>query len=803
MVNKFFKRVTLIVLVLAMAIFGGISITSFAAVKYTNIFSETMDEGEISESRWTLSKGAESSVAVGKVGRSVYRVTPASKTAILQYDDEITLADNEFFQYSVSFVGIQSGARIAMRFGDEKLTPESESLPTATTSEAMALEVRNAGALSIDVRVNSENPNAAFRNAWSGAMQEAGKWHNQAIVNGSGLLGITKSASEYAVAYRIFADGTATLCIGNAYEDNWFTVGVLGYSHNGVSWVHETEKLLMPIASGYPQIVVKQVTDPFFIGKISAAKYTFDAESWIPENGGAPPAGTLVSGSEYEEDFTGGGTSKFAFLKGEKVLSPALSGIVIDNAADDDFIVKRTALSAPDDDRTDKIYEINMSLNIDKLGGNAGAVVYAGADDAALTGATALKFALGDGGKITLAADDGASAETSVKLQESFDLKIACGGNNVNKVYINDAAEPVLTFTKEIKGKFIGLGTTGIEAGASEAKFAVLGAGIAKFSYENGNGGDFTETFDDNKYNPVNMTIATQITHIDADELFQIKDGGLVLSKDNGLTSVVSTTQTYGDFEFEAEISAFDKTASQDGIVDIGISWGRPTGSAYYAGIGTAILAIHGNVFTSLSDVAGLASFSQGTLPDFPTGEFEEDGTTPKTEKNYGKYDFSNGNLVIKLVKTGTTAKLYMYMAGSDADDANRTTPVCTVENDCNGAGTVGLCAVPTGRNMGLTIDKFSIKNLDEHKKDALTVGGDSDRTELTFGGGDDDEIDDPTIKDPTDPDNDNDGDGNKGEETDGKKGCGGCNGMASATAAVPALMAGVGAVAMIERKRK
>lgn len=683
-----------------------------------------------------------------------------------------TVLAKEYIEYTVSFANVTGTPEIFFSFGTTKAT-------TVAGIEANeGIGVKFLASDSVNIRLESGQEGTKFREGWTGDMMTGGVIHS---TNGS-TLGVF-DVTQFTVRFRLYSDGTAIISEKDSDHD-WYHIPV-GWSHNGASWVEQTG--FTPIAGGYPQIVISGAVKPVSVTGFSAGIYDYETAN------GDAPAGTLRTETTlFEESFASVEDSHVEFITGTATLAPAASGIVINNAAADDYLIKKTALSKPDDNRAPVIYEISADLFIEELSGNGKAVMYLGADDTGLTNAIQLTFTYTDG-KVMVTVGDGEAVEIALKLGTKFTVEVICGGNvgetpytNVVKVEGAEAGE----FVKNMTGTYIAFGTTGISED-NAAKFAVMGMSILKHSYTAGEGGDFVETFDDDLYNAVNVTIYTPIIHVDPNTIFYIKDGAVYSSSDCGYTSVISSTQTYGDFELEFEISAWNNIVEYS---DLMISWGRPSGDSDYAAGGTAVMLRGGSGFACLDPKIDITAASMGK---FPTDKTDADGAPMGTSANICDYNFSQGNVVFKVVKQGTVVNIYVYLADSAEDDARRTTAVVTITNDYGGAGTVGICAVPTNYNMALTLDKFSVKNLDEFKNEDLVVGAETDRTELHFETEDDNP---PLIEDPTQTDKDDKTDDDNTEPE--KKGCGCGSSAVGAGSAVMAVTL-LGAALMLAKRRK
>ena len=739
------------------------AVKAFAATDKTNIFRETVENEEVDEFKWTKSKADSTAIGVEQVGKNGFSAAEANNSVKVQYDDKISLAAGQYFEFETTLSNLSSSVFVSFKYAETKAAADAD---IATETGEIVSFKAGEGMYYIHSDVATK-----YNNGWSGTIDIPTDWGWMNFINGDSSLGFSsakKDSASYKV--RIYADGSAKYSIANGHEGNWFEMMSMGGA---------ADTYFKAITEGYFQIIVQANGKNVFFDQLDIGVYNAD--------------GTAVENTAYQEDFDALDTASFKFVNGEAGVAASTKAILIDNAAADDYLVKKTALSAPENNYAKTVYDILIELSLPELSGSAKAVLYLGADSQTdLSAAAKLEFAVNEAGKVTVALAGGEPVETSVALNTGFALKIDCGGSGANEAYIGGVS--VGTFDKALAGKYIALGTLGCGE-TDKAKLAVLSAEIYKYNYLQGTGGDFTETFDDNKFNSKNISVTSQ-TEEKVSEL-SIADGKLV-TNNAGYTTIISTNETYGDFEFVFEISELTSPCN------FNISWGRATGVSGYDNQGMGLFSKWGNDFNIMkseaqSEVEYAEGYSAWAKPEagLPTDKKDEDGKPLEKSSNFYDYNFSEGNLVFKVVKEDTTVSLYMYTADSAADAWGRLNPICKVVND-HTSGTVGLCSVPTGNNMNMKIDSFSIRNLDAHKAENLVVGGETDRIVLDL-----EENDDPIV-DPLDSSGGNSGSSSSASSSSsGSQTAGGCKGGCGSVAGGLVAISAMGAALLALKKRK
>lgn len=747
-----------------------------AATSLQNIFTEALEETTMEDNnRWVRPK-TDSVVEIKNIGRQTLCIPSDGLAVGFQYNEQINLQDGQYVEMALTFENMNPAAVIDFAFTGEKAV--SYETLSAQNPESVSFYADFAW-----LRGQLTSTNAQHLYGGWGNVGNAGEAMGLQWVNGNSVLGAPEVANgKYKMKVRIYDDGTAVYYIANPYGDNYFATAVVG--HNILT--NEKVAGYNALKSGYMHMTVRNVTDAY-IGDAEIAYYNY-TEKMDPAVGIVD--GTLVENSYVYEDYNVDSANKFGSFTGTPTPKAATKAILVDNAADDDMLVKKTKLSKPNNTYADNIYNMNFKLMIPELSGTAKAVLYfGGTSQKDFSTAEKVEFTKTAQGVIQMTAG-GKTANTELKTGEAFTLEVNCGGDNINKILINGAPVRVtgkknLEFEKNLIETFVAIGTTGVNA-ENKAQIGVLQADFKKFNYEQGTGGDFVETFENGMYNKANMSFYYRVEN-PQDYFYPDKEDGTLVSNNPGYSSVISTKQTYGDFEFTFEIKEWLTFTDENGTTlpcNFAITWGRPAAEAdYAAGGGVAFLA-HGADFNLLDPALSFApGYSSWFSVNLPTDATDENGNTLEKAPTVWDYNFSEGNLVFKTVKTGTTVSIYMYTAESPADDPSRTNPVTVIINDYSPAGMVGLCGVPTGKLMGMKLDSFAVKNMDEHKLDNLIVGTDADVVELDLT-----PVVDTPIEDPFE--NQNSSSSNENNNTDDKKS--GCGSMVSGLWALPAVLATV-----------
>ena len=757
-----------------------------AACSLQNIFTEAIEETTMEDNnRWVRPK-TDSVVEIKNIGRQTLCVPSDGIAVGFQYNEQINLQDKQYVEVAFTFENMNPEAVIDFYFTETK--PVSYEALAATNPESVSLYADFGW---LRGQLNSTNAQTIY-GGW-GNSAAAGEVIGLQWFNGNATLGAPEVANgKYKMKVRYYDDGRVLYYVANPYGDNYFCTAFVGINNA----TGEEVPGFNALKSGYLSVAVRNAAEAY-IGDAEVACYNY-TDRFDPSVGILD--GTLVENSRVYEDYNADALTKFASFSGTAVPKAATKAILVDNAADDDLLVKKTKLSKPNNTYADNIYNMNFKLMIPELSGTAKAVLYfGGASQTDFSTAEKVEFTKTAQGVIQMTAG-GKTANTELKTGEAFTFELNCGGDNINKILINGAPVRVtgkenLEFEKNLIETFVAIGTTGVNA-ENKAQIGVLSADFKKFNYEQGTGGDFVETFENGMYNKENMAFAYRVEN-PQDYFFADKEDGTLVSNNPGYTSVISTKQSYGDFEFTFEVKEWLTYTDDQGnklSCNFNISWGRPAAEADYAAGGCGLYMAHGSDFHIMGDPS--VTYAPGYGPwisfNLPTDATDENGNTLEKAPTLWDYNFSEGNLIFKTVKTGTTVSLYMYTAESPEDHPSRLNPVTVIENDYSAAGMVGLCGVPTGKLMGMKVDSFAIKNTDEHKLDNLIVGTDADVVELDLT---------PVVEAPIEDPFENQNSSSTSDETSTSATQSGCGSVASGLAALPVALAAVAFVKKREDK--
>ncbi len=761
-----------------------------AAISLQNIFTEALEESTMEDNnRWVRPK-TDSTVEIKNIGRQTLCIPSSGLAVGFQYNEQINLQDKQYVEMAFTFENMNPAAVIDFYFTETKA--DSYDALAGSNPESVSLYADPSW---IRGQLNSTNAQTLY-GGW-GNTGAAGEAMGLQWVNGNLVLGAPNCANgKYKMKVRFYDDGRAIYYIANPYGDNYFATALVGI--NNVTG--EDVPGFNALKSGYLHLTVRNAEDAY-IGDAEVAYYNY-TDKIDPSVGVLD--GTLVENSRVYEDYNVESANKFGSFTGTPAPKAATKAILVDNAADDDLLVKMTKLSKPNNTYAEDIYNLNFKMMIPQLSGTAKAVLYFGGtaqDD--FSTAEKVEFSKTAQGVIQMTAG-GKTANTELKEGEAFTLEVNCGGDNINKIMINGApvrvtAKKNLEFEKNLIETFVAIGTTGVNA-ENKAQIGVLQADFKKFNYEQGTGGDFVETFENGMYNKANMSFYYRVEN-PQDYFYPDKEDGTLVSNNPGYSSVISTKQTYGDFEFTFEIKEWLTFTDENGNTlpcNFAITWGRPAAEADYAAGGGCLFLAHGSDLNLLSDATYAPGYGPWFAFNLPTDLTDENGNTLEKAPTVWDYNFSEGNLIFKTVKTGTTVSVYMYTADSAEDHPSRLNPITVIENDYTPAGMVGLCGVPTGKLMGMKIDSFAIKNTDEHKLDNLIVGTDADVVELDLTPVVDAPIEDPFENQNSSSSNEETS-SNEEPSTDDKKF--GCGSMISGLTVLPAL--GFAAVAYVTKRKE
>ena len=701
-----------------------------AASLKTNIFNEMLEEDNLEDNNKWITLKKDSAIDVKNIGKENlhYTADATANMIVLQQNEKITLGKNQYVEYTVTFEGMISAAVIDFAFVSDKLA-ENSTLDDVDGVSFYANPAWMQGCLNThsDIKLGGGWGNTGEANTVMGL-----QW-----VNGNAALGSRNpSSGKYAWKIRVYDDGTTFYYIADAYSDNWFMTAVVGYlpvPNSGWEKVAGFE----PVKEGYPTIRVRNASE-IFIGQAETGVYDYTEQM----SAAGSVDGTL-SGNKIIDKIDNAENAVFKPVTGGIGMKSALKAIAVENCAADDLLVKKTKLGAPANSYATKVYELENELVVDTTG-TAEAIMYIGSSSQKdFSDATALRFT-SNNGRLTLTVD-GKAAELDAYNGDKFVMTIVTDGSWNNDVYVG--GKKALSFEKNISDKYIAFGTKGVNAD-NKAIIGVCGAAYKRYDYQQGKGGDFSETFDNGKYNKANMAFAYRVEDLQ-NYMYADKANGRLTIANVGYTGVISTKQAYGDFDFTFEIATLDTTKLDDGSeapCNFMISWGRAAAESDYASGGCGAYLVWGNDLNIMGnkDVTYAEGYGAWCNFDVPTDKTDEAGNPLGRSNSLWDYNFSEGNLVFRTIKKDHRVEIYLYTAESEENAQSRTKPVCVLENDYS-YGYVGICGVPTGKPMSMQLDSFSIKNLDEHKADKLIVGTDADITDLDFTpDNSDDDIKDP-----------------------------------------------------------
>ena len=711
-----------------------------AASLKTNIFNEEVEEDKLADNnKWVTSK-KDTTIDIKNVGKDILHYTAdlASGLTLMQHNNAVTLSAKQYVEFTLTFEGMLAASFVDFAFSPEKF--EKGVMPDSLESVSFSLDPGW-----LRATLYSEVEGIKLVGGWNNEKYDPGVVGGIQWVNGNAALGCAAPArGKYALKARIYDDGTAIYFVANPYKENWYSAAVVGYVVNGTAW--EKAASFAPVTEGYPTIIVRN-TSEMFVGQAEIATYSYEK---VFDDAGNIETGTLV-GEKKVDALENSETSLFKPLIGTSDIQPSIKAIVVDNCADDDLLVKKTKLGAPKNTYAAKVYELKNELYIGAITGDAKAVMYlGGTSQKDFSDAVAFTFTQkGDNLQLNI---NNQIFTTSAYAEDKFTLTIVTDGEWNNTVLIN--GEPLkrgkndFVFNKDISNTFIAFGTKDVSA-TDRALIGVVSAEYKRYDYQQGLGGDFTETFDNGKYNKANMSFAYRVEDLQ-NYMYADKENGRLTIDNVGYTGVISTKQPYGDFEFTFEIAKLNTTVLDDGTVapcNFLFGWGRAAAESDYASGGCGLYISWGSDLNIMGP-SEVTFEGNGPWVNFnvPTDKLDDKGQPMGRSATLWDYNFSEGNLVFKTIKKDHRVEVYIYTANSPADHSTRTKPICVLLNDYS-FGYVGLCGVPTGRPMSMQLDSFSIKNLDEHKADNLIVGTDADVVDLDFTAEADEDAPDPFEK--------------------------------------------------------
>lgn len=376
------------------------------------------------------------------------------------YGEKLNLAKGQYAEATFDLTGV-AGTWMETKFLADKPT----NAETFGFEQGDGMLVVNDGR----ARLYSQNTTSWY-DGWGNQRNTTGySWVN--YVNGNATLGVAAGSDSFRYRVRIYDDGTAIYYFAAAGQENWFAYAYVGWQPGGASWVKGGTGFA-PVNSGYFALGFRNTPAPKLTA-FTVGVYNYDAAA-------GDAAGTLA-GELYTEKF--GANSKLETVVGQgKIydLSSAFSAkadadkityvqadkkILIDNATDNGYAYSRFVLPV-----IGKSVLNMFTLEIPELTGAAKAVIYLGADDAALANAAKLTFSLGADGKIVVS-DGTNTAVTELKTDEKFTLSVV--GDAENKILINDKEVSGLSLGA-VAGKYFAIGLNGVTAG-DKAKIAYYG----------------------------------------------------------------------------------------------------------------------------------------------------------------------------------------------------------------------------------------------------------------------------------------------------------------------------------------
>lgn len=758
-----------------------------AASLKTNVFNENVEEDKLEDNnKWVTSKD-DTTIDIKNVGKDILHYTSDSSLGLtlMQHDNAVTLNAKEYVEFTLTFEGMTAASFVDFAFLSEKT--EKGVMPDSLESVSFSLDPGW-----LRATLNSKVEGIKLVGGWNNTEYNPGVTGGLQWINGNAALGCpVPQRGKYALKARFYDDGTAIYFIANPYQENWYSAAVVGYVVNGTAW--EKATAFAPVTEGYPTILVRN-TPETLIGQAEIAVYSYEK---VFDDAGNVASGTLV-GEKKVDALTNSENSLFKPLIGNLDITPSIKAIVVDSCADDDLLIKKTKLGAPKNTYAAQIYELKNELYVGAITGNAKAVMYlGGASQKDFSDAVAFTFTQ-KGANLQLNVN-GQIFTTSVYAEDKFTITVITDGEWNNTVLIN--GEPLrkgkndFSFNKNISNTFIAFGTKDVSE-TDKALIGVVSAEYKRYDYQQGLGGDFTETFDNGKYNQANMAFAYRVEDLQ-NYMYADKANGRLTIDNVGYTGVVSTKQPYGDFDFTFEIATLSTTKFDDGTeapCNFLISWGRSAAESDYASGGCGVYLVWGNDLNLMANPD--VSFADGYGPivnfNVPTDKLDDNGQPMGRSPMLWDYNFSEGNLVFRTIKKDHRVEIFLYTENCAENDASRTTPITVIVNDYS-FGYVGICGVPTGKPMSMQIDSFSIKNIDEHKADNLIVGTAADITELDFTAEADEDAPDPFENE----------DSSKDSSSNSSSAAGNCKTSVEVPLTILFALGGVSLIIIAEKKRQ
>lgn len=799
--------------------------TVYAGSDFVTMFTDDLQASTLDTDKWTLSKEGTTAIAPGTVtfgsAEDFYSISDSlAGWSVLRYEP-VTLAEGEtaVLEFTVenpmgtkilpSFNAVEdyTDTTIKYPYGGVAALWANGHYPEALTYKDPDIDfMGNYGGTTIDndsermYTGNGSVPGKTLYDAWvpltegyNGAnFNSTTKFRAEFAADGSSVLSYMNAESTvWSVVYVVEAGITGRTYDGA--EDPWGNVGFI-VDKNGTDITTKAFEEKEGVAC-YPAVAIRQFPDS---ADGSTDSETADIANLFGLNNVdlvAPHRVNVSNLSLAVLDAQGEEKSKDEDIESwqpynsnEVELKAGEPGLIIDNAANDDYIIKKTALTAPTKEAR-VLYDISFDM-YSELTEDGNGVVYLGATDTELTDAIKLYTKLNADGKVVLCVEGDEQTEYEMPDLEYATIRIRCEKDGTNTVYVND--ERAFIFNKTIKGTYMGYGTN---VNSGTAKLAISYVSIRRYNLLQGNGGDFVETFDDGKYNADNLYISMfydaqfGLDFIDP-QYTRLEDGKLVI--DDSQKTRVATWQTYSDYELILTLSDFSDTTKS--------VWGIIGARASADGDPLAMDGAYAFQFQYAGDIAGTGNtpptrISGGAPAAYDVKDPETGEVLYRETLNVYEHDYSKGNLVIKIVKQDTRAEIYIYVEGIDEEHPSYMNP-CAVFENCYGAGHLDVGLLHSGAPSSMTIDSLSIKNLDNPKADNIATVDENNRIELSYEkpGGAEDPGDDPS--DPgTNPGGDTGNDG--GDEG----GCN-CNGSLASTSFMVVAIALSAAVLFIVVKK-
>lgn len=677
-------------------LFGMTSVagTAFAGYDRTNIFREICEGDEIDTFRWTLSKEDSTSISQQLVGNPGLTLDRVGNMSTIAYRNPISLAEGESVELSYTIRGLM-GVNLHNLFTPAEVTSE-ETMGDGLNlvlwpTQPQGILVSKKSAEEAPHLIRPTDNGSAVANAGLFLMYNAPAWTSN----------IPESGNIDALEVKVVFTQS-----GNAY---YYLKHPSGTGYNMVA------KVEAGIEIGTPEA---PVTSRNF-GAISQGYLTISA------NGGddlitsfsdvkitkiKADESTEVIAENSLENYEFSDSSDWRLVSGNQ-LAGAQNAIIVDNAADDDYLIKKSVLSKHENNYGSKLFDMDFSLSVQDLTGAGEGVVYFGVTDQKdLSGAYELYSKLNAEGKQVVGMRKG--SEQIIEEQEfSFDaqfkeLNILCKGNLENVVTLGGTV--LGTFTADLGDTYFAFGTKGVGEG-STAKLLVNQVSVNKYNYLAGTGGDFLENFDDNQYN-VNNIVITVPPHLSGTNTGVIENGALTVNQGTMGWSIC-TAESYADFRFTFKVRSFAEYGT------LGLCWGKPSPEAMYSD--GSVIYIQESTF-DLMDAQQQLAYQDGysrfaNLKDLGLIE------------NLYEYDFSKGALVFVMEKIDDYVSLYIYYEDEPESELAKT-PVLKLQNSYV-SGSVGICGMATSFDIKAVIDDFGIENLDKHHfEDPIVSTDENDR---------------------------------------------------------------------------